>query len=134
MRKQNALDRMITRERKAKYKYYKKLFKARDMASKHVKEAVTVNMVMWNFQEGFLKFAFAKTIAKEIVDKKGFLKVNQRPFSHATQVALEKLPRFNDDGGAITKPSMTIKPPMQPVTKKEPQPPKAPEPREVSPY
>jgi hypothetical protein len=84
-----SLERMIKRERNARYRYLKKLFKARDAASKYINRNVAVSAL-----ERFLNRSpdsswatsrsRAKTIAKEIIDRKGDLSP-RKPFKPPTQ-------------------------------------------------
>jgi hypothetical protein len=111
---------MIRKERKTKYKYYKKIFKARDMASKYLKEPVTVKQVEKFFGASEINVLFTATLAMSIVNTG--CKRPERPAPPPAQYGRE----------SFIKPSMTIVPPLPPVTKKEPSPPPAgPEPREI---
>lgn len=85
-----SLGRMIKRERNARYRYLKKLFKARDAASNYIERNVSVSSL-----EKFLKrspdngswvnsISRAKTIAKEIIDRKGNLSP-RKPLKPPTQ-------------------------------------------------
>lgn len=64
----NSLDRMIKKERQRKSKHLKKLFKARDMASKYIDGIMPVSEVEKWFSEFEVSTQFTSTIAKTIVD------------------------------------------------------------------
>lgn len=85
------IERRCKRERKARYKYFKKLFKARDAASKHVKPIVKVSTL-----KKFLKDPPRSSYAEEI--------------SGAKMIALEIVKRKGD--------LLPIRPPKPPLTKR----------------
>lgn len=116
----NKLDRMIRKERREKYKYYKKIFKARDMASKYLKEPVTVSQVHDYFGVNEISIMYVVTLAKSIVNT-GCKR--RRPPAQGVGAGL-----------SITKPSMSILPPLPPVTKKDPPRPDLPPMAPVSPF
>ncbi len=64
----NRLGRMIRRERRQQYKYYRKLFKARDMASPYVGRTVKVSEIDKYFSKHQVDMMFTITLAKTIVD------------------------------------------------------------------
>lgn len=99
----NKLDRMIRKERKEKYKYYKKIFKARDMASKYLKEPVKVSQVHEYFGVHEISIMYVVTLAKSIVET-GCKRV--RPPAPPAQ-------------GVGLKSSIYSNPPLPPVTRRD---------------
>lgn len=75
----NSLDRIIKRQRKHRYKRLRKLFKARDMASKYVNKVVAISKVDDYFDLYEEEFHTTGMLAKEIVDK------NERILRNATR-------------------------------------------------
>lgn len=64
----NGLDRIIKKQRKARYKRLRKLFKARDMASKYVKPLLTVKRLDEHLGNNIHDYYFTADLAKKIVD------------------------------------------------------------------
>lgn len=76
----NKLDKMIKRERKAKYKRLKRLRVARDMASKHIKQKMLVSKVVKYYSRfNTYEYTILHLLAKDIFDNKDSILSNNRP-------------------------------------------------------
>src|SRR6185312_14234454 len=76
----NALDRIIKRERKLRYKRLTKLFIARGMASKHLKLTIKISDLDKHFRKDEHNHFFVGDLAKYIVDNyKKILNIYPRP-------------------------------------------------------
>jgi hypothetical protein len=64
----NSLDRIVNRERKRRYKRLKKLFKARDMASKYIDRVITVSLLDKNLSRDMVDCNYTGVLAKIILD------------------------------------------------------------------
>jgi hypothetical protein len=64
----NSLDRIIKRERKRRYKKLKKLFKARDMASKYIDRVITISLLDGSISRDAVECNFTGVLAKMIID------------------------------------------------------------------
>lgn len=84
-----ALDRALKKDRQRKYKYYRKLFQARDGASRYVDVSMKVKHIEHTLRYEFLKCADAVAIAKRLIDIKGDL-INDRPPPPPLQVKPRK--------------------------------------------
>lgn len=73
------MDRLIKKKRIKKYKYYRKLFQARDAARKYVKKKMYVKHIECSLHKEFLKCASGASIAERLIDRRGELITTKRP-------------------------------------------------------
>jgi hypothetical protein len=64
----NSLDRIMKKERKRRYKRLKKLFKARDMASKYINRIIRVSLLDKSLPRDIDLETTTGVLAKHIVD------------------------------------------------------------------
>lgn len=63
----NRVDRVMLKERKTRYKRLRKLFKARDMATKHISGTLRVTELKIDFTTSFIDSHFTSDLALEII-------------------------------------------------------------------
>lgn len=76
----SSLDRIIKKERKLRYRKLKKLFKARDMASKHIDRTMKISLLDKALDTNTVNSHFTGNLAKMIIDThKRILGITIRP-------------------------------------------------------